>query len=385
MKFLFTADVHLKLWSDKEYTDDGLPLKLVEILNVLEQMCEYAKKNKIKNIVIGGDLNDTKGIASVRAFVLFKKMVERYNDIHFYLLHGNHDAVASEYENNESAIQLVDGPENVSTILEPKIVENILFIPYSKYVGEEIRDVLSKNKDKDVNILISHFGLNEATLSSGISIKSSLSAKSLTMFDLVLLGHYHKPQMIEADNTKIYYVGSPIAIRRDEAGEEKRFFEVDSKDCKVKIIPSEGYRKYFEFKIDENSDVEKIKEEILKYQNEGHHIVLKNSLANVPKELEELTETVQYVDVYEPDVTIRGITAAMSDEEQMKKYMEIENIPEEDFDLYLNIGLECIHAASEEIEEEKTKPKKEYAKIDSTVDDSIESDTDDKIEIDFDF
>ena len=70
-KFIFTADLHLKMWSDKEHDADGRPLKLIEILSTVDQMCQYAKANDIPSIIIGGDLNDTKGLVSVRAFLLF--------------------------------------------------------------------------------------------------------------------------------------------------------------------------------------------------------------------------------------------------------------------------------------------------------------------------
>lgn len=350
MRFIFTADVHLKMWSDKEYTDDGLPLKLKEILDAVEQMCVYAEKNNIENIIIGGDLNDTKGIASVRAFVLFKQLVSKHPDIHFYILHGNHDAVASEYQNVESAVQLVDGYDNVTTITSTHVVDNLLFIPYSKTIGEEI----SNSDATRQNILISHFGLNEATLSSGISIKSSISARHLEKFNLVLLGHYHKPQKIVSGNVNIYYVGSPIAIRRDEAGEVKRFLVVDSDTCEVVEVPTEGYRKYYEFVLNEDSDINAIKEEIKRYKEEGHHVVLKNMMANIPDKLQDVVENVQYVDLYEPDITIRGITAAMTIEEQLKKYIEIESVPEEKQETYLKIGIDCVTAAGESKSVENT-------------------------------
>jgi len=46
-------------------------------------------------------------------------------------------------------------------------------------------------------ILISHFGLSEGMLNSGMSIISDIGLKDLRgKYELVLLGHYHKPQEI---------------------------------------------------------------------------------------------------------------------------------------------------------------------------------------------
>jgi DNA repair exonuclease SbcCD nuclease subunit len=341
MKFVFTADIHLKMWNDKVYDENGLPLRLVEILNSVEQMCEYARENDIKDVIIGGDLNDTKGLASVRAFVLFNELVKRYDDMTFFILHGNHDSVASEYNNKESAVQLISGNNNVINIVDPTTFKNILFIPYSKNILEEIKN----NKTEEHNILVSHFGLNEASLSTGISLQTSISVNHLTQFKLVLLGHYHKPQHIENNETSIYYVGSPIPVRRDEVDETKRFLVVDSETCEVNAVNIEGYRKYFQFIINEDSDIKSMKEDIEKYKNAGHYVVVKNMLSNIPKEFEDVIESVQYVDLYEPDVNIRGIDVSMSIENQLKKYIELENVHEEDREEYYKVGLECVTEA----------------------------------------
>jgi len=51
-KVLMTADIHLKSWKDKDYTDDNIPLKLYETIQALNQMADYARDNNIKNIFI---------------------------------------------------------------------------------------------------------------------------------------------------------------------------------------------------------------------------------------------------------------------------------------------------------------------------------------------
>jgi len=340
-KFIFTADIHLKMWSDKEHDDEGRPLKLIEILSTFEQMCKYAKAHDIPSIIIGGDLNDTKGIVSVRAFLLFQEIVRRYDDLHFYILHGNHDACTGRIEEEESAIQLLEPFDNTTIIMEPMRLDNILLVPYSK----NIPDVLHHQTDngiEDIDIIISHLGLSEATLSSGISIKSTMTARSFQGFKLVLLGHYHKPQLVEDGDTKIYYVGSPIPVRRDEATEEKRFLVVDSETCEVESIPTTGYRRYVEVIIEEDSDTLELAQQITNAKKAGHHVVVRNKTANMPKQLEGIIEGVQVVDMYEAEEEIRGITSAMTPEEQCKKYLEIEEILEEDWDEYLAIGLECV-------------------------------------------
>ena len=164
-KRIITADLHLKNWSDKEYTEEGTPLRLMEILSVFNSMCEYAIKNEIDNIIVAGDINDTKSIVHVQAFSLFKKLLENYPGIHFDFIHGNHDAATGGGTNDKSAINLLTGPENVHIMLEPEVRDNITFVPWSKQMVDWIVDA------DPTDILITHVGLSDATLSSGISIR----------------------------------------------------------------------------------------------------------------------------------------------------------------------------------------------------------------------
>jgi DNA repair exonuclease SbcCD nuclease subunit len=342
-KFIFTADLHLKLWTDKEYTDTGLPVKLMEILHTFDQMCEYAVTNGIDTIVIGGDLNDTKGVVAVRAFLLFRQIIEKYMDrLYFYIVHGNHDATTGRVEEEESAIQLLEPCNNVTIIMKPTRIGHILFVPHSKNINDVISSEYEKGLDP-VTVLVSHFGLNEGCLSSGISIRTGITINDLRPFKKVFLGHYHKPQMISNDETTLYYVGSPIAIRRDESGEEKRFIVIDSERMTEESILTTGWRRYVELVLDEETDLEEFAYALNKAKEDGHHIIVKKKIANVPKEVASMVEShAQLVDIYEAEEELRGITTGMTIEEQMRKLLEIENIPEDERSEYLEIGMEAI-------------------------------------------
>ena len=330
-KFLFTSDLHLKNWNDKSYTDEGLPLKLQEILNVVEDMCEYAKENEIENIIIAGDINDTKGTVNVRSFLRLQNLLMKYTEINFFIIPGNHDYTGKG--SNDFAVELLKGPENVHVITKKLEMKNITFLPWrSEGLKEEIREC-SENR-----ILISHFGLNEASLSNGISLRSGITTKDLKKFELVLLGHYHMPQQVE----NVWYAGSPIPLRRDEINEEKRFLLVSSEDDElvVESIPSKGYRQFFQFVIDEDTDIEKLKKEIEKAKEDGHHVIIKSNLKNIPTDISSIKDT-QLIDEYEEEFIARGINSTMKIDEQMVKYLEIEEI--KDSEEYIKIGLEVIN------------------------------------------
>jgi len=331
-KYLVTADLHLKDWNDKDYTDEGVPLRLVEIIQTFESMCEYAIKNEIDTIVIAGDTNDTKSIVHVTAFTMFRKILEKYSNLNFIFMHGNHDAASGGDGDYESAIELLLGPANVKVLLKPEQRDNIMFVPWSRrmvdYIGES----------DECDILITHMGLSDATLSNGASIKTRLQSSDLTRFKLVISGHYHKPQQVN----HVWYVGSPIQLRRDEFNEDKRFLIIDSETLEVESVSTTGYRRYYQFVIDENSDQEEITKQAIEFKEQGHNVVVRSKIENAPEILKEDSGII-LIDEYEEEENVRGITTGMTLQEQMTKYMDIMRVPENDQENYLAVAANVLN------------------------------------------
>ena len=335
MKFLALADIHLKNWNDKVQTEEGIPLKLKECLQVIHAGCKLCNERKISDIIIAGDLNDTKGIANVDSFARFKDIIEEFDKINFHIIPGNHDATLKS--SRKWAVELVKGPSNVFIYTEPTVVDDITFIPWSH---EDLVENIFESEPN--NVLISHFGLNEAHLSSGISLKTGIKASHLKKFKISILGHYHCPQQLD----NIYYVGSPIPYRRDEIKDEKRYLIVDSEELTVESIPTVGYRKYVEYIINEDSNMEEIAEEINNLKISGDFIVIRNEMANVPEELKEViseNKNIQVVDKFEKDYSLRGITSGMTLTEQMEKYSQLKNMDPEEIIKFIEVGLKYLN------------------------------------------
>src|SRR5690554_2450514 len=127
MKKIFTADIHLHEFSmDSVITDSGITLKLQELLDAFKQMCDYALENEINEIIIGGDINHKKNVVYARSFIRFKKILKEYPTLKFIIIPGNHDIVDMAAE--ESAVELLDGLDNVELIMNVENRDNILYI-----------------------------------------------------------------------------------------------------------------------------------------------------------------------------------------------------------------------------------------------------------------
>ena len=180
MRFAITGDIHLKKWPDVKFTPEGVPLKLNEILEAFTFMCEYCVKNGIDQLYILGDVNDSKGLCSTLAFVLFKKILDSYKNINFIIIGGNHDACTGGDHNNISSVELL-ASSNVKVITQPEVLDNITFIPWSKTIAQDIKDAQAND------ILLSHFALNSAIMGSGMVARTNIGPKDLKKFRKVFI------------------------------------------------------------------------------------------------------------------------------------------------------------------------------------------------------
>ncbi len=164
-----------------------------------------------------------------------------------------------------------------------------------------------------------------------MSIISDISVSDLVgKYELVLIAHYHKPQEIIKDGFSLYYVGSLIQLDWGEKGEEKRFLVVDSDTLQVDKVPITKYRQHIEIEIN-NDNKEDAFKAAQKAKDDGHHVKV------IMKEKVDVTafkDNFNIVDKTETDITDRGITSSMSQEDRIKRYLEIKEIPEADRDMY---------------------------------------------------
>jgi len=333
LKFLFTADLHLSAYSQDRIVD-GLPERLYYLMTVLHNMAEHAIDNGIDVFVIAGDVFHTKSIIHALAQSLLLDFLNKYNDrIHFIIIDGNHD-VSSKSGTGVSGLKCLDSVRNVAMVHDEAFIENIYFVAWNDKTFNRIKN----GKD---DYLVAHFGLNEAELNSGISIVSDLGLNDIKQYKTALLGHYHKPQ--EVGN--VVYVGSPIQLDWGEKNEEKRFLIVDTVAHTIDSIPTEGYKKHFDFELTKESKDEVIKM-AKKLKEEGHEI--KITLKEDGVDIDELSGEFRVIDKREKDITNRGIDSSMSKEDIIDKFLIIREIPDDDLKDYKDVALRIINDCTEE-------------------------------------
>ena len=331
MKFIALADLHLSMYAqDKIIPESSLPERLHYLNTVLKNVSNYALENDIENIVIAGDILHNKSIIHSLAQSIFLDYIRLYNkDLYFIIIDGNHD-MSSKSGTGVSALKSLDNEPNVNMIHNPTVINNISFIPWNP---ETMVDDIKNSKE---DYLVAHFGLNEAQLSSGISIVSDVRLKDLIKFKHCILGHYHLPQSVG----NVTYVGSPIQLDWGEKGEEKRFLIVDTDSNEIKSVPTIGYKKFIEYKIT-NENKEDIIKEARKAKENGDYVQL---VKHEDIDVDDINEEFKIVDKTERDITDRGITISMTQDERIDKYLKIKKIKEEDFERYKKVAIDIMNS-----------------------------------------
>jgi DNA repair exonuclease SbcCD nuclease subunit len=344
MKFAFIADIHLSRYSQDKIEDETkLPERLHSIKNALYEVAEYCVANDIRVIVIGGDTLHGKSIIYAIAQEIMIQYFEDFADtIKFYVIDGNHD-LSGKGADVVSALRPLQNLPNVHWVkfTETHRLDNedVLFIPYSS----DLPNIIKKNRAR---ILVSHFGLSEGMLNSGLSIISDVSMKDLAgRYELVLLGHYHKPQEIVKDGVTLYYVGSPIQLDWGEKDDEKRFLVVDTDTLQVDSIVIANYKRHVQIEIDSDNKDDAIKAAIAA-RDAGDHVkvIMKENV-----DLSSISGEFNIIDKTDRDITDRGITSNMSTQDKLKKYLEIKEIPEDKHEAYINMALNIIREGDESV------------------------------------
>ena len=327
MKRIAISDIHLSDFSEDILTPEGLPLRLGEIKKTFNFVIEQAKKLSISYIDVLGDIINDKSIIFTVAQDLFKEIIIKNSDMFFTLLSGNHD-LSSTGKLQRSAISVFSGYKNVCCVTDEIVIDkNITMISYSDIFLEKIKEC------KSTDILLTHIGLNEAMMQSGLSKVDKIKLLDLKKFRLILSGHYHKPQFIQNENTKFYYVGGFTNHSWNDRNEVKRFLVYDTDTLEVQSIPMENQIQYKEYTIDDISTAKEILKEAEIQKNKGNYVRIRKNI----KEDIETPHDILILEHKDIDVTNRGITVTQTLQEKLHKYMDIKEVKKEEQEDYIKI------------------------------------------------
>lgn len=256
MKILHTADWHI---GDKHGpSNNGVNLRAQDTLNCLNELVRVAKEEKPDLVLVSGDIFDTAEIMQRRSHqevlqarnIIFQLSKAAGNVI---VMRGtpNHDSEWA-FEELKGHFELVP---NVQIVTQPQVITldgvSVAVLPgfdrgvfRAKYPGlgkEEENEVLTGEISNivkglktmcgtdDLTILMAHYTVPGCNVESGqvmmlTQFEPIIPVDALTAadYDLVALGHIHRPQQIFDRNW--YYSGAVNALTFNDEGQERGFY-----------------------------------------------------------------------------------------------------------------------------------------------------------------
>lgn len=228
---ILTTDIHLKQ-SNLEITS--------KLFNLLE--------NKIKelgaeNLIITGDINDSKSIIRSESFIQFQEFLQKV-DVNIFLLVGNHDMHNTRRPELGHSLELFKVLDKVKVIDKPTLITpDIKFVPYI-HDPMELKKEITKDS---VKYLFCHNGILGATMNDvGTKDETSISSENFNSIMQVFCGHYHNFHQL---GENITYLGSPFSHSFAESNTEKYIAFIDFEKDGVEYIPT-NLRKHITIQLD---------------------------------------------------------------------------------------------------------------------------------------
>lgn len=236
MKIIHCADLHLDSKMTTNLTKEQAKERKNEILRTFTRMVDFAKKNRVKLILIAGDMFDTRNVSAMVRNTVRDSIVQN-PEIDFLYLKGNHD-------NDNFLSKLDEVPENLYLFSDHWTTyqyDNVII------TGLELNH---ENRFTAYNTLVlDHNAFNIVTMHGQIAeYKSKDKVENISIDDLrnknidyLALGHVHGFHIDKLDKRGVYcYPGCLEGRGFDECG-QKGFVLIDidaqTKKAKVEFVP----------------------------------------------------------------------------------------------------------------------------------------------------
>lgn len=313
MKIIHCADLHLDSKMETNFTQDQAKERRYEILATFEDMVDHAVKNKVKVILIAGDMFDTpqNKQKTIKNRVIDK--IKNTENIDFLYLQGNHD-------NDSFFKQMPNKPINLKLFKNKWSSYRYEHIVISgiEFDGSEDRDIYSdlSLNENDFNIVVLHGQIGKYGGDKEAEI-INLNLLQNKYIDYLALGHIHSFEKEELDYRGIYcYPGCLEGRGFDECG-EKGFVEVNiEEDTLSTNFVSNSKRTFHEVKLDISQIIET--EEIIKEIEEQISIIGKEDIVKLILQGEIGEEVEIDRDYIEEKLRNRYYFAKFSDETEIK-------------------------------------------------------------------
>jgi DNA repair exonuclease SbcCD nuclease subunit len=193
----------------------------------LKSFFQYIDQNKIKNIVLLGDVFDVRKNMNLWAANWFIKHFRDEcirRDLHVYVIIGNHDIFYGQsIDVNSPLLMMGDHPDTFTLVQEPMEfnIEGMecLMVPW--ICRENEAAIMAAIRESQCDYLFGHFEFDGFEFNRGVPSKATLKHETFSKFKKIWSGHYHHGQM--RDN--VIYTGTPWELTWADWNDNKGVYE----------------------------------------------------------------------------------------------------------------------------------------------------------------
>jgi len=274
-KVAICGDIHLGIRKNSEIMLES------QLRFFNNQMFPYLREHDIKNIVVLGDVFDTRPAINTKiyneAYDLFN------NDFQYTVLVGNHDCYGNSNLKIHS-LKILRKFSNVTVIESmrdiPLFDRRVLFVPWI-FDNEKFLEDMNKST---AEVCFGHFDV--ATFSMGGKLsESSLTIQDFSKFKKVFSGHFHTPQVKTFGKTEFVYCGSIAQYDWGEVGQKKGFYIFDTETLEYEFIENTVSAKHIKIFYGDEIDPSVLSNNFVK-------VFIKESETSDDKKFDEFTKKI---------------------------------------------------------------------------------------------
>ena len=313
MKVLHTADWHIGQF--KGPVEDGVNLRSLDTVKCLGYMVEKAREEQPDLVCISGDVFHQEQIGPVRysdEMVTATRIIDELSKVSKFVvvMRGtpNHDGagqfrVLTKMLEHNKKVAVVTTPQVISTPIAdivcipgfdkqefrakfPGLSAEEENLTWTNHISEMVMGLRAQCSQTNIvadmvpAILMAHYTVPGCNMESGqTSFFSNFEpvipreALQTAQFDAVLLGHIHRPQMLEGLEN-VFYSGAINAMNFNDEGQKRGFWihEFEKKSLKKGHLYETPYRKFQTIKWD--------KEDVAEYLRSGKMYLLEKDYAS---------------------------------------------------------------------------------------------------------
>jgi DNA repair exonuclease SbcCD nuclease subunit len=252
VRLLIFSDLHSHSFRPySEILPNGRNSRLQDILNVLEEIYQTCKYQKIDGVLCGGDLFHARSVLSVATFNdVYEAIAKIRTAVKFFVLTvGNHDqsnklGTIHSTKTFNAVIDVFDKPDWYVKYVDGESI-GIYVIPFTDSKEAIVNAVTGAVATWDdtaepcPRILLGHFGVSGAEPGANFVLKSSelpvLPDLKPQLFDQIFLGHYHMPQELLPN---VRFIGAPLQHNWGDTKQQRGIWLYDTNEDGDYHIPT---------------------------------------------------------------------------------------------------------------------------------------------------